>query len=286
MSTRALQVVSQSANRISEQAYRYILSCSLSDGGYSFARIPPSGLMDSYYALAGLLLLGKNHDFRNLEAYLRRELHDRSYDNLPGIWAATEGLSSLGRLTHKDRVRALEVAVRQYKEINPLAAGDVYAEATSGLESPYRLLRVMKLCGVEPGDGRSSKLVASFANTDGSYGRGLAVIASTYYAVAIYDLLGEPLPGRSLTVSFLKALESDCEAKLGAGNTLYLEQLHWLTGALDILGERLTAKDSIARYATGCQRAGGGFARAARIGIPTLENTFYALTLLTKVGPS
>jgi hypothetical protein len=50
------------------------------------------------------------------------------------------------------------------------------------------------------------------------------------------------------------------------------------------LGEKSNVPDRVMRFVMMCQRANGGFSRGTIMGIPTLEYTFYALSILREVG--
>ena len=80
----------------------------------------------------------------------------------------------------------------------------------------------------------------------------------------------------------------------GAGLCLQRRAQRWDAYFLDdvfclIQGLRLTSDATAfafqaATHVLACQRPQGGFARAAAIGIPTLEHTYYALQVLDSVG--
>lgn len=60
----------------------------------------------------------------------------------------------------------------------------------------------------------------------------------------------------------------------------FIEDTYWLTSGLANLGEKTSSMDRIINFVLECQRPNGGFPRATAIGIPTLEYTYYALSIL------
>jgi hypothetical protein len=64
----------------------------------------------------------------------------------------------------------------------------------------------------------------------------------------------------------------------------FIEDLYWLVEGLANLGEKSNFPDRIIRFIMECQRQNGGFSRATIMGIPTLEYTYYALSILKETG--
>ena len=64
----------------------------------------------------------------------------------------------------------------------------------------------------------------------------------------------------------------------------FIEDVYWLVVGLHNLGEKTNFPDRVMRFVMDCQRQNGGFSRATIMGIPTLEYTFYALSILERVG--
>jgi hypothetical protein len=64
----------------------------------------------------------------------------------------------------------------------------------------------------------------------------------------------------------------------------FIEDVYWLVLGLAALGEKTSVPDRVTRFVMMCQRQNGGFSRAIEMGIPTLEYTFYALSILKEAG--
>ena len=64
----------------------------------------------------------------------------------------------------------------------------------------------------------------------------------------------------------------------------FIEDLFWLVKGLANLGEKSIVPDRVVKFVMACQRRNGGFSRAMILGIPTLEHTFYALSILREIG--
>ena len=63
----------------------------------------------------------------------------------------------------------------------------------------------------------------------------------------------------------------------------FIEDLYWLVGGLDNLGEKCNSPERTLRFVMECQRENGGFSRATIMGLPTLEYTFYAVLILHEI---
>lgn len=113
---------------------------------------------------------------------------------------------------------------------------------------------------------------------DGGYGaKGQSTLASTFYATEIHKLLGVDTGKLIATRNYLKRREEKWQVQ-------FIEDVYWLVLGLASLDEKTNMPDRVARFVMGCQRQNGGFSRATVMGIPTLEYTFYALSILKRVG--
>jgi hypothetical protein len=59
-----------------------------------------------------------------------------------------------------------------------------------------------------------------------------------------------------------------------------IDDLYWLMNGLANLGVNSVYPDRVIKFVMECQRPNGGFSRATIMGIPTLEYTFYAMSIL------
>lgn len=64
----------------------------------------------------------------------------------------------------------------------------------------------------------------------------------------------------------------------------FIEDIFWLSGALFNLKAELDDKDEAIAFVLDCERGRGGFSRGKVIGIQTLENTYYGVSVLRITG--
>ncbi|KTB49346.1 prenyltransferase/squalene oxidase repeat-containing protein [Dehalogenimonas alkenigignens] len=264
-----------------EGAVQYIESCRLVDGGYFFARVPPSSGLDTYFAVMGLSLLGlKPVILAEVEAFVHNGLLKDEPVHLGGLFVAAETLDKLGCLTDelKYRIRRAVTAFKnQFGGYGAFEHLDV--AIPSELQGTYRAMKVLHTIGANRIDaGEVGCFVENWHNGDGGYGgRGRSNLASTFFATSIACLGGFELIDRYSTIAYLRRKETNREYQ-------YIEDLYWLATALDNLGGSLADRSGATEFVRRCRRRGGGFARATAIGIPTLEYTFYALSILKLAG--
>ena len=250
----------------------YIESCQTSDGGFFFARIPPSGGADTYYAVRSLQLLRREPaDAEAVRSWLRESAQGELTANPNGIFFLVETGLALGLPVSELRGWAVGLSDWANAEGGFGAWRNVDVEVSSELDITYRATTAILDLGVELDGGSVSRFLLRFLNIDGGFGaNSLSTLASTFYAVQTLSRLGAPLP--ELTVEWLRRREVFWDI-------LYLEQLHRLVMSLTALGEAIRERDRAIDFVLHCRRENGGFARA-RFGIPTLEYTHYALDIL------
>lgn len=263
-----------------QELINYIERCHLEDGGYFFARIPPSSGTDTYFAVKSLALMGVKPS--NPEAvidFFLRQIKACTLSGIVGIFSAVEVISELGQVTDSLRIYAEnQISKWQNKAGGFGALENIYVEVSSELEETYRAVRTLKVIDSIPDEQVIVGFVSSLLNQDGGYGRnGHSTLASTFYATEIYKLLGVGAQKPDSTRSYLKMREKGRQIQ-------FIEDLYWLVGSLANLGEKPCSTGRITNFILACQRPNGGFARAAIMGIPTLEYTFYALSILIAIG--
>jgi hypothetical protein len=266
---------------------KYIERCHLEDGGYFFARVPPSNGLDTYFAVKSLSILGVKPDRPEaIASFFLNDVKEGTLGGMPGIFVTIEVLNELGRMTDDLRSYARQqIMLRQNKAGVFGALEDIYIEVSSELEETYRAVSVLRTIGADFDERRVTNFVSSKLNLDGGYGReGRSILASTYYATAIYRLLCVDPPACTDTINYLRGAEERWRASFDGGRVNFIEDLYWLAGSLANLGERCNFRDRTIRFVMGCQRVNGGFARATIMGIPNLEYTFYAVSILREIG--
>lgn len=256
--------------------WRYVASCRLADGGYFFARVMPSSLRDTYFALECFRVGGQQPPQPEETV---RFLLDR-YQNEPpasiyGIFFLVEGLALLGFLVDRQLAACAEqVYQTQGREGGFGATPALDVAVSSELETTFLAVKVLATLRQPVDADRVGGFIMALRNPDGGFGsHGRSALATTYYALATLDLLGRELEDATAAVNYLSQLER-------RGPYLYIEQAYWLTSAFAYVGAKPRYPYRLAAFVRACQRPNGGFARAAAIGITTLECTYYALATL------
>jgi hypothetical protein len=266
----------------------YIERCHLEDGGYFFARIPPSSGMDTYFAVKSLSMLGRKP--KRPEAvvnFFLDQMREGSLGSLTSIFAAVAVINKLDQIRGDLRNYAQQriMAVRN-KAGGFGALENIDVEAASELEDTYRAIRILRLIGGEFDKVKVSSFVLNLLNPDGGFGReGLSTLASTFYATEIHRLLSVEIGTLSNITAYLRNEEDKWRVNFGKGHVNFIEHLFWLIKGLANMGEKSAVPDIVIRFVTDCQRPYGGFARTTIMGIPTLEYTYYAISILGEVLP-
>jgi len=258
-----------------ERIARYIESCQTEDGGFFFARIPPSGAADTCYAVKSLQLLGREPvDPEAVIGWLRDAARGSLVANPKGVFFLVETGLVMGVPVPELR--------RWARRLNEWANPDggfgawrnVDVEASSELDITYRATVTMLDLGMEFDYAGVRQFLFRFLNDDGGFGvNGFSTLASTFSAVQILSRLGVLPQELYATVEWLCRREAVWDVP-------YLEHLYWLASSLNVLGVAVGNRSRALDFALDCQHHGGGFARA-RYGIATLENTHYALEVLS-----
>jgi hypothetical protein len=258
----------------------YIERCHLEDGGYCFFRMPPSSGMDTYFSVKSLSILSVKPDRPEaIASFFLNDVKEGTLGGIPGIFVTVGVLNELGRMTDDLRNYARQqIMLRQNKVGGFGVLEDIYIEVSSELEETYRAVRILKIIGAEFDERRITDFVLGERNPDGGYGReGRSTLASTFYATEIHKLLGNDIKELTATRDYLRKREENWQVQ-------FIEDLYWLVKGLANLGEKPHFPDKTTRFVIQCQRENGGFSRATIMGIPTLEYTFYALSILREIG--
>lgn len=258
----------------------YIEQRHLEDGGYFFARMPPSCGMDTYFAVKSLAILGKKPDRQDMVInFLLKLMRDDSWGGIPGVFVAVSVLAELGQLTNdifryaKERIMATQNKAGgfgTYKNID--------VEISSELEGTCRAVAVLKTVRAGYDKQKTINFVLRFQNQDGGYGsKGRSTLASTFYATETLRMLDFETSGLDETKNYLRDKEGNWQVQ-------FIEDLHWLVKALSNVGEKFKFSKRAINFVRDCQRSNGGFSRTRIMGIATLEYTYYALSILREVG--
>ena len=258
----------------------YIERCYLEDGGYFFARIPPSSGTDTYFAVKSLAVLGlKPQNPESVVNFFLSQVKEDALSDITGIFNAVTVMEELNPISDDLRSYAKERVIFRQNEAGGFGAlENIDIEVSSELQETYRAVVVLKAIGAAFDEAGVIRFLSSLLNRDGGYGRnGRSTLASTYYATAIYRLLKVDTSEFANTIAYLRKREDKWQVQ-------FIEDIFWLVGGLTNLIEKSNCPDRIISFILECQRQNGGFSRATEMGIPTLEYTFYALSILHQIG--
>ena len=268
----------------------YIEDCHLSDGGYFFAKIEPSSGLETYLAVKALKLLGvKTKNAKSIALFWKQEKTEGNLNNLFSIFLAAKTYKELGL---KIRVfkKYQKYLVDYYKHIIPRGTF-VFAEnkrlsrkdfslamsyfSTIGkeLEDLFYLTTLnqdlkMKIINKE----KITKLVLSLQNKNGGFGRSReSHLMATYHALSILKILFFNLPTQEKVYDYLITRWKDCDL---------LEDLFYIVESLTLIRKPLPNVSKIIQFVDSCQRGNGGFGRAPMMSIPTIEDTYLAVSII------
>ena len=259
----------------------YVVERQNEDGGYTFCPGIESNAQDTYYGLAILEMLGT--PFPNVErtvGWLRSFIPDSLYSH----YYVAKALKLCGREPDKrlrEFILSSSAAAGEFKVL------DSYPEVASEFLSIFMAVELAEMAGVEIDRRKIAEWLLGFKNTDGGFGaHGHSSLNSTYHAVASLYNLGYQVNSLRETIEYVRA----CEKPYGGftvvptGNEMpYMEHIYYGASALDLLGESLRYPRQTAELVLRCQNANGGFARS-EFGISTLEDTFYAVSVLQAIS--
>ena len=269
---------------------KYIEDCHLSDGGYFFARIEPSSGLETYLAVKTLRLLGvKTKNAKSVELFWEQREAEGNIDDPFSIFLAVETFKELGLKVEVFR-KYRKYLADYYKHIIPRGAF-VYSEnkrlsgkgfwsamgyfSTIGkeLEDLFYLVTLnqnlkIKIINKE----KIIKLIISLQNKNGGFGRGReSHLMATYHALAILKLLSFDFPAKEKVYSYLVERWDDCD---------FLEDLFYIVESLALIRKPLPKVSKIIQFVDSCQRGNGGFGRAPMMSIPTIEDTYLAVSVI------
>jgi len=262
------------------EVVKYIERCHLEDGGYFFARVPPSSGLDTYFAIKSLSIISVKHDRPEaIASFFLNDVKESTHGGMTGIFLTVEVLNELGRMTDELRKYAQSrIMALQNKAGGFGAYENIDIEVPSELQETYRAVKVLKIIGADFDEQKVIRFVFRMLNPDGGYGgKGYSTLVSTFYTTEITKLLGVDTGKLNATRDYLRKREENWQVQ-------FIEDVYWLVLGLANLGEKTNFPDRVTRFVMMCQRSNGGFSRATIMGIPTLEYTFYALSILREAG--
>jgi len=268
------------------EIYKYLKKRHLKDGGYFFARVLPSSGLDTYLAVKTLCLLGlRPENPESIIKFWQNEKINGNLDDLNGLFYATQCYKELGYLLEdfKDYRKSLLSAYQNrgfYRKKNIYLPSPglipVYNDIIEGeAKSAFYLASLLSDLKIDFEKKALIEYASSLQNKDGGFGsiKG-SDVSTTYYCLKILELLGQPFPqtrkiGKYLVNQFQSAN--------------YLEEYHWATEGLALLKKKIPDKNEVLLFLFFCYRGNGGFSRSQFIGIPTIEYTYQAVSILIQL---
>jgi len=277
--------------RISRQEIvKYIEDCHLKDGGYFFAKVEPSSGLETYLAIKTLRLLGvKTKNTKSVALFWEQESNEGNLDDPFSIFLAVETFKELGLMLGGFK-KYRKFLVDCYKHIisqtsfihseNKRLGKKGFSSAMSYLsavgkdiEDLFYLVTLnrdlkIKIINKE----KIIKLVVSLQNKNGGFGRGReSHLMTTYHALSVLELLSFDIPTREKVYSYLTERWDECDL---------LEDLFYLVESLALIRKPLPEVSKIIQFVDSCHRGNGGFGRAPVMSIPTIEDTYLAVSII------
>jgi len=268
------------------EIYQYLEKRHLKDGGYFFARVLPSSGLDTCLAVKTLGLLGLYPDNPELIIkFWQNEKINGNLDDLNGLFYATQSYKELGYSLEdfKEFRKSLLSAYQNrgfYRKKNIYLPSPgivpVYNDIIEGeAKSAYYLASLLSDLKIDFEKKWLIEYVNALHNKDGGFGsiKG-SDVSTTYYCLKILKLLGQPFPQTGKIGKYLVS-------QFQSAN--YLEEYHWAIEGLSLLNRRIPEKNEVFLFLFFCYRSNGGFSRSQFIGIPTIEYTYQAVSILIQL---
>jgi len=271
----------KSAKRFSARdVVGYVVSRQNTDGGYTFCQGTESNAQDTYYGLAILDLL--KTPFPNIEQTIEW-LHDFVPDSRYSHYYVAKALKLCGEKSDK-RLKDFLLSIRDSK--GETGTIDVYVETASEFETTFMITELFNMVGIDIDREKTIDWLLSYKNNDGGFGAYKhSNLNSTYHSVASLSNLGYPVKSLKEALRYVRS----CEKPSGGFTVVpkssnpYMEHVYYGVSTLDLLGEHARYPEKTAQFVLKCQNLNGGFARS-HLGISTFEYTFYATSILQKLG--
>lgn len=270
-----------------QKIVNYIEARHLPDGGYFFAQVEPSSGLDTYLATKTLRLLGvKTKHAKSVVDFWKREILEGNRDDLFAVFLAVETYkelelpvmvfkeyqSSLIRQQKRAFSRAQPMHTSKNEKLMLMYAMNLIDARGKELQDLYYLSCLSRDLKFEIDTKRIANFVYSLQNKDGGFGhKQESHLMTTYHALRILNILSLPVKTKDKTLLFLVHWFDKSN---------YLEDLFYSSESLSLLGEPLPNIEAAFQFVYSCQRNDGGFSRARIMGIPTIEYTFMAVSIL------
>ena len=119
---------------------------------------------------------------------------------------------------------------------------------------------------------KTLKLIAFLQNKNGGFGRGReSHLMATYHALSILKILSLNFPNQEKIHHYLLERWENCD---------FLEDLFCIVESLALMRKPLPDVSKVIQFIDSCQRGNGGFGRAPVMSIPTIEDTYRAVSII------
>jgi hypothetical protein len=265
----------------------YIENRHQADGGYFFARVEPSSGLDTYLAVKTLRLLDvKTKNAKSIASFWKQENLEGNLDSLFAVFLAVETYKELGLsvkpfkkyqsslIGQKEKVfsRAQSLHAGKNQKISLTHAMDFIGARGKDLQDLFYLAILSRDLGFGVDKKKIADFVYSLQNKDGGFGhKNESHLIATYHALNILDVLSLPIKDKDKILVFLVHWFDRSD---------YLEDLFYSVESLSLLSEPIPDVEETVQFANSCRRNNGGFSRAQVMGIPTIEYTYMAVSIL------
>jgi hypothetical protein len=273
-----------------QKIINYIEDCHLADGGYFFAKVEPSSGLDTYLAVKTLKLLGaKTKNTKSIALFWKQEEADGNLDDLFMIFLAVETFKESGLQVGVFK-KYRKYLIDYYKNIIPRSAFTYSENKKLSKKSFSSAMNYLNAVGKELQDlfylvilnydlkikivdkQKITKLVVSLQNKNGGFGRsGESHLMATYYALSILKLLSFDFSVRETVYDYLIKQWDRCD---------FLEDLFCIVESLALIRKPLPDINKVLNFVDACQRNNGGFGRAPVMSVPTIEDTYRAVSII------
>jgi len=268
----------------------YIEDCHMSDGGYFFAKVEPSGGLETCLAVKTLRLLGvKPKKAGSVVLFWKQQDKEGSLYNPFSIFLAVETYKGLGLAPdefkkyrklladcYKDIISHGDALYSQNKKLSKRgfsSAMSYFGTVGKEFEELFYLVVLgqdlrIKIINRE----KTIKLISLLQNKNGGFGCGReSHLMATYHALSVLNLLSFSLPTKEEVYNYLIEKWEDCS---------FLEDLFCIVGSLALINKPLPDINKIIQFVDSCQRGNGGFGRAPVMSIPTIEDSYRAVSVI------
>lgn len=253
---------------------RYIEDKNLSDGGYFFAGVEPSSGADTFYAVKTLKLLGLRP--KNPEGIKKFMEQSVALTDIHGLFFTLETFRELGIDTsyYKRYKTILDKEKNRSGGFGTL--GETYIEVMSELITTYEAITIAGYLDYQIDKKSLKNFIFSFQNLDHGFGgESKSILSTTFYALSALKKLD--LSKEMKMPSYLREKEERMKHP-------FLEDVFYLIMSLSYFNKKPVDPQKTNDFLFNCWRQdNGGFRRSSVIGISTLEDTYYAVTLLRKL---